>query len=116
VNERLFTRLSQIVDGQKKLADSLHISPNTVSSWKTRGTSPPSKYIPQIAEFIGVSAEWLLTGKESDLPSKAELSERALSFAQRFDALDEDGRFVVGNALVQEERRIASDKKEVIAQ
>ena len=62
MNERLFGKLSQIVDGQKRLAAFLGLSPNTVSAWKLRKTSPPSKYIPQIAEFIGVSVEWLLTG------------------------------------------------------
>ena len=63
MNDRLFAQLSQIVDGQKELAKSLHISPNTVSSWKARGTPPPSKYIPQIAEFLDVSVGWLISGE-----------------------------------------------------
>jgi transcriptional regulator with XRE-family HTH domain len=63
MNERLFARLAEIVDGQKRLAEALGISPKTISAWKTRATSPPSKYIPQIAEFIGVSVDWLVTGE-----------------------------------------------------
>jgi transcriptional regulator with XRE-family HTH domain len=64
MNERLFRRLAQIVNGQKKLAEILGVSPNTISAWKTRGNPPPSKYLPQIAEFIGVSMEWLVSGAE----------------------------------------------------
>ena len=63
MNERLFARLAEIVDGQKRLAEALGISPKTISAWKTRGTPPPSKYIPQIAEFIGVSVDWLVIGE-----------------------------------------------------
>jgi transcriptional regulator with XRE-family HTH domain len=63
-NQRLFNLLEVPGRSQKELAGLLGISGRTISAWKNRGTPPPSKYIPQIAEYLGVSVEWLLTGEE----------------------------------------------------
>lgn len=63
-------RVLQILDkkglNQKDLADYLHTSPSTVNGWK--GTkSPKSDYIIPICEFLGVSANYLLTGEDSSV-------------------------------------------------
>jgi len=58
-----------------------------------------------------VSADFLL-GLEMGNNQKFDCSERALSFAKRFDFLDEDGKVVVGNALIQEERRFENKKEQ----
>ncbi len=42
----------------------LDINTSTMANWKTRETDPPVKYIPRICEFLDVSYEYLLTGKE----------------------------------------------------
>ena len=42
----------------------LNINTSTMTNWKNRGTDPPAKYIYPICEFLGVSCEYLLTGKE----------------------------------------------------
>ena len=52
---------------QKDLADYLHTSPSTVNGWKSANKNPSSSYIIPICEFLGVSANYLLTG--SDMPT-----------------------------------------------
>lgn len=42
----------------------LNINTSTMTNWKNRGTDPPAKYIIPICEFLGVSCEYFLTGKE----------------------------------------------------
>ena len=102
MNERLFIKLSQIVDGQKKLAEQLNLSPTTVSAWKTRGTPPPSKYIPQIADFLGVSVGWLISGEGYPSASEevvpASVQEKALLGV--FRALPPLGRQVALKQIV----------------
>lgn len=64
INERLFALLSERRVSQKQFATSVGINPRNVSSWQTRGTDPPANAICKIAEFFGVSVEWLLSGEE----------------------------------------------------
>lgn len=35
-----------------------------ITSWKKRGCNPPAEYIPPIAELLGVTISWLMTGAE----------------------------------------------------
>ena len=64
INERMFALLSERRVSQNQFASSVGINPRNVSSWQTRGTDPPANVICKIAEFFGVSVEWLLSGEE----------------------------------------------------
>lgn len=60
--------LSLLDDKSLKMVDlcrHLEINTSTMTNWKNRGTDPPAKYIAPICEFLGVSYEYLLTGKET---------------------------------------------------
>jgi transcriptional regulator with XRE-family HTH domain len=48
---------------QAELAEKLGVGASTVSAWAKEGRNPPSKRISDIAAVLGVSAEYLLTGK-----------------------------------------------------
>ena len=65
--ERIVELLSQQGKMQKDLCKYLDVGTSTFSNWVTRGTDPPSKYIIPICEFLGVSCEYLLTGKEKKI-------------------------------------------------
>ena len=52
---RIFERMGQDKSHLRALAHKLSIAPSTVTSWKTRGSDPPAKYIVAIADFLGVS-------------------------------------------------------------
>ena len=45
---------------QTELCRILQITNSTFSSWKTRGTDPPAKYLILICDFLGVSIDYLL--------------------------------------------------------
>lgn len=64
INERLFSVLAERHISQKDLAVFVGVNERNVGSWKTRGSDPPAKLIVKIAECLGVTVEWLLTGEE----------------------------------------------------
>ena len=49
---------------QKELSDYLGLSKNTMTGWKNGNNNSYMKYLPKIAEFFGVSVDYLL-GKET---------------------------------------------------
>ena len=62
--ERLFEELKLRGFTAYSLSKSIGVSTATISNWKQRNTDPPSKCIIPICEFLGVSSDYLLTGKE----------------------------------------------------
>ena len=61
--DRIEKELKKNNKKQMDLCSYVGISNSTFSTWKKRGTSPAAEYIPNIAEFLGVSERYLLTGK-----------------------------------------------------
>lgn len=53
---------------QKDLAIYLGTKPSTVNGWKEPNRNPSSELIVRICEFLNVSYEYLLTGKEVSTP------------------------------------------------
>ena len=66
ISQRIFQLLKSKGRMQKELAAYTGISTAAISDWKTHGTNPSSDKIVAIAEFLDVSPEYLLTGKESE--------------------------------------------------
>lgn len=66
ISQRIFQLLKSKGKMQKELAAYTGISTAAISDWKTHGTNPSSDKIVAIAEFLDVSPEYLLTGKESE--------------------------------------------------
>jgi transcriptional regulator with XRE-family HTH domain len=60
---------------QEQLANSLHVTDKAASKWETGGGYPDISLLPNIAEVLSVSIDYLLTGKEPELTpiSKLEL-------------------------------------------
>lgn len=78
---------------QQILCDKMGISSGTFSTWKARQTDPPAKYLACICEALGVSLDYLLTGKEKSLP--AELSEDKQNLLEMFDLLTEREKGII---------------------
>ncbi len=62
INTRLFDIIESKNIKNKDLAEYLNINTSVISTWKTRGTNPPSEYLVRICDFLQISLEYLLTG------------------------------------------------------
>lgn len=69
----IIERIVQIMDlkhlNQTELCRILQITNSTFSTWKTRGTDPPAKYLILICDFLGVSVDYLLGRTDNPNPS-----------------------------------------------
>ena len=65
VSERIFEVLKNSGKKQVDLAKAVGVRSNTVSDWKNKDASPSAELIYPIAQFLGVSCEYLLAGKDS---------------------------------------------------
>lgn len=65
ITERVFDLLSKQHKTDASLCGHLGIKSNVIANWKKTNTIPPAKYLVSISEFLGVSCDYLLTGKEA---------------------------------------------------
>ncbi|MCL2185992.1 MAG: helix-turn-helix domain-containing protein [Treponema sp.] len=66
--QNLINRINLIMNekGLRRDPDLYNIVPSgTLSAWKNKGQIPKVNTICNIADFLGVSIEWLITGKET---------------------------------------------------
>lgn len=63
--ERLKSLILEKGCTQLALAKFLGVKPNTVSDWINKGTSPKVEHLYRIADFFGVSFDYIFTGKNS---------------------------------------------------
>ena len=65
---RILDNISQLLNNkglkQKDWTDFLGISKNCFTDWKSGKSSSYNKYLPQIAEFLGVSVDYLIGNEE----------------------------------------------------
>lgn len=67
--ERVDFCLNKRNQTRKALTADLGISSSTMSSWAAgRGSIPNANVVAQIAEYLDVTTDWLITGKESTPP------------------------------------------------
>lgn len=64
-SQRIFEIMLKKGLKQKELSDFTNIPTSTISTWKRKHVDPDVKYIPQIADFLGVSIEYLITGNDN---------------------------------------------------
>lgn len=58
---------------QEQLAEQLHVTRQAVSNWENGKTQPDIEMLMKIAEFFGVSVEYLIYGKEPATDSGEEV-------------------------------------------
>lgn len=69
--DRIFNLLKEKGITQSALADKIGVRQATISDWKRKKTTPSAETIGLIAEILGVSTDYLITGKEySPSPSQ----------------------------------------------
>lgn len=70
ISERLFETLQKKEKKAADLCKILGIATSQTTAWKKRNSDPPAKYITQICEFLEVTPEYLLTGKNSNFTTE----------------------------------------------
>jgi len=88
VSERIFSLLKKSKRKQSELAAYIGVKPNTVSGWKNEGSTPSTDLIPLIADFFGVSTDYILTGTEFRKNLNNKLSEQEAELLRIFNLLD----------------------------
>lgn len=72
-----------------KAAMEIGLSNSTATKWKKTGATPDAKTISKIAEYFGVTVDFLLTG-EQKTPADPETDGREKEFMQLFERLTPD--------------------------
>lgn len=68
--ERMTKLLEEQGKTERELADYLDISYNTVRIWKNKQPIPSAEHLVAIAEFLGVSIKYLLSGEAEQYQEK----------------------------------------------
>lgn len=75
---RIFETMKSKGITQKQVADMLGIGQGTVAGWKQRDCPPPINYISAIADLLGVSIDYLVTGSQNPIAYKLDSDEQRL--------------------------------------
>ena len=71
---QIVKRISQVCEEKrivkKSVSEALKLPDNCFANWSARGTVPAGDICIRIADYLGVSVEWLVTGKEAALSSE----------------------------------------------
>ena len=108
LNERIFYLLKKNGQTAKELADYISIKSSSISAWKNCGSFPSSKYIVGISTFLGVSEEFLLTGKDNTHPILHSLSQDEAELLTTYKQLDSRGKHKLHTLMYEEVDRINS--------
>ena len=69
------------------LAEAIGIKPQNISAWSVRGTVPAGDICLKIADYLKVSAVWLITGEEEGMSNE---EKKLLSIYQKLSAQQKD--------------------------
>lgn len=100
------------------VVNELHMSRGNLSRWKN-GNVPKGDTLSTLAEYFGVSTDYLLGTAELKKDCLATLDNQVLSLTAeevrlvlKYRALDDEGRTMVESTLIQETRRVETAKGE----
>ena len=82
---------------QKKFAQDIGVSQQTVASWEIGRTEPSNSFLVEIAKYFKVSTDYLLGCSETN--SQHTLSEEQLSLIEDYNSLGTDGRNLLKGVL-----------------
>ena len=100
------------------VVNELHMSRGNLSRWKN-GNVPKGDTLSTLAEYFGVSTDYLLGTDELKRDCLTALDNQTLSLTAeevrlvlKYRALDDEGRTMVESTLIQETRRVETAKEE----
>lgn len=114
--ERIYETLGKTDKKAYELCEKLGVRTSTMSTWKSRTNDPPAKYMKTIADFLGVSLDYLLTGHEAPVrktttPEEDELLElyRSLPENKKYEFVGELKGFM--KAYTESQKYLDDEKR-----
>ena len=86
IRSRIFELVDKQYVEQQTFAAALGVSPTMVSAWRKNKSESYMKRIPQIADLLNTSVEYLMTG-EDKVPADQPANGREREFLELFDRL-----------------------------
>jgi len=105
---RIDTALASSNKERKNLIKAVNLNKNSITNWDTRGTIPAADVVLRIADFLGVSIRWLLTGEDE---SGYNLDER--NVITKYRHLDDQGQYEI--KLLLDAKLTVLEKKQTTA-
>jgi hypothetical protein len=96
--------------GRKDLIAAIGANRGVLTNWDTRGTVPAADVAIRIADYLGVSVRWLITGEDEQ-----DLTRDERNLLVKYNSLDDRGRYEV-QALINAKLAVepeAGDLKKV---
>lgn len=84
--DRIFALLDKMPIEQQEFAKRVGVSDDTASNWRRRKSASYTKYLSEIADTLGTTVEYLLTGEKKE-PAAEDSSGREKEFVQLFEKL-----------------------------
>jgi transcriptional regulator with XRE-family HTH domain len=88
--ERIRAVLSDLKKKNREFCLSVGIANNALRTWEVRHTDPSAKVVLRIADYLGVSLRWLLTGEDEQPLSRDERNLLA-----KYNWLTDDNRRII---------------------
>lgn len=121
-SERLEGLLKERKLTWKEVWTTLHIGKNQKKYWADKGIAPDMETLLKLSEYFGVSPDYLRGTDELKQSSLAALDSQTLTLSAeevrlvlKYRALDKEGRTMVESTLIQETRRMDTEKGETVS-
>lgn len=108
ISQRIFFLMEKQGKKQKELSKFTGISTSTISAWNKRGTNPAADTISTIADFLEVTVDYLLTGKENQT---AILTTDEQELLENYRQLTSDGKEEASKRVKELSIQDASNKE-----
>ncbi|MDR2658709.1 MAG: helix-turn-helix domain-containing protein [Spirochaetaceae bacterium] len=92
--KRINDVLKDLKKQRKEFCLAVGIANNTLRTWEVRDSDPSAKVLLRIADYLGVSVRWLLTGKDERSFSRDERNLLA-----KYQCLTEENQRVIHAAM-----------------
>lgn len=121
-SERLEGLLKERKLTWKEVWTTLHIGKNQKKYWADKGIAPDMETLLKLSEYFGVSPDYLRGTDALKQSSLATLDSQTLTLSAeevrlvlKYRALDKEGRTMVESTLIQETRRMDTEKGETVS-
>lgn len=115
ITERIFSILASKKLSQKDFSSYIEVNEKTVSAWKKNNSLPPADKLSKISDFLEISLELLITGKEKKpLPN---FTENELEMIQIFKYLTptQQGKLIERAKIMSEDNDTETMRKENVS-